>query len=182
MGRYSVCPTDLVSVTIQEVSCHHYILTLHELMYVMHRPEKFIPENASYNYFVSSVRVRSEHCVGFLKGRFSSLRGLRIRINRRRHIRFAALWITTCIILHSFAMDHEFGVPVEQDEFFIEGMKIIEAERAQRVARKERQDQATSDRQTSRRREQELAAARGRRSELKRQLFEQRDIILDVHV
>ncbi|KAF8580704.1 hypothetical protein K439DRAFT_1356366, partial [Ramaria rubella] len=29
---------------------------------------KDIPENTKYNYYVSRVRVRSKHCVGFLKG------------------------------------------------------------------------------------------------------------------
>ena len=41
-------------------------------------------ENKIFNYYVSKVRVRSEHAMEFLKGRFSSLRGLRQAIQDER--------------------------------------------------------------------------------------------------
>ena len=47
----------------------HTILTLF-------RPEKDSEKNTEFNYYVSKVWIRSEHCVGFLKGCWSSLRGL----------------------------------------------------------------------------------------------------------
>ena len=40
------------------------------------QPASFIYENALFNGVVSHLRVRSEHCIGVLKGRFQCLRGL----------------------------------------------------------------------------------------------------------
>lgn len=51
------------------------------------RPESNLPLNAQFNFQVSQVRVRSEHCIGFLKGRFQALRGLRIRIDTPEDLR-----------------------------------------------------------------------------------------------
>lgn len=87
-------------------------------------------ENTRYNYYVSKVRIRSEHCIGFLKGRWPSLQGLRICINNEKSIQYATLWITTCIHLHMFAMDHEDGTFVSRDRFLKQGLKIIRQEKA----------------------------------------------------
>jgi hypothetical protein len=130
-----------------------------------------VDENETFNYHVSAVRVRSEHCVGFVKGRFSSLRGLRIRIDKPRDIQFAALWITTCIVLHTFAMDHEAGLAHEHDEFYLDGLRIMEGERAARIQRRREAEGDLSNRERERRREGELEVARARREELKRSLF-----------
>ncbi|ESK80867.1 hypothetical protein Moror_9164 [Moniliophthora roreri MCA 2997] len=70
-------------------------------------PEKDTPENTKYNYHVSNVRIQSEHCVGFIKGQFSSLHGLRLRIDNDQTKQFASYWVHTCIVLHSFCMLHE---------------------------------------------------------------------------
>jgi hypothetical protein len=56
-------------------------------------PEKSIPENREYNYYVSNIRIRSEHCVGFLKGRWSCLRDLRLRVDDQKGLAFATLWV-----------------------------------------------------------------------------------------
>ena len=65
------------------------------------RPLSMQPDNRRFNYHLSKVRVRSEHAVGFLKGRFASLSGLRIQI-RDADSHIAALsWIRACIILHT---------------------------------------------------------------------------------
>ena len=53
------------------------------------------------------VRIRSEHAIGFLKGRFQSLKGLRVRIKDKRSHQFATYWIAACIGLHAFAMQCE---------------------------------------------------------------------------
>lgn len=78
---------------------------------------------------MSKVRIRSEHCVGFLKGRWPSLRGLRVRINNEKSLQYATLWITTCIHLHMFAIDHEDGAFVSGDTFLKQGLKIMREER-----------------------------------------------------
>jgi DDE superfamily endonuclease len=68
------------------------------------KPEADRPENTQFNNHVSMVRIRSEHAIGFLKGRFASLKHLRINIvNEATHI-FATYWISACIGLHCFAM------------------------------------------------------------------------------
>ncbi|KAF8584006.1 hypothetical protein K439DRAFT_1647047 [Ramaria rubella] len=75
------------------------------------KPEKDIPENARYNYYVSRVHVRSEHLI----------------------------WVTACIVLHNFAMlqeaEEDDGGDVELNEFFREGLGLIEKEQRMREAR-----------------------------------------------
>ncbi|KAF9484225.1 hypothetical protein BDN70DRAFT_826181 [Pholiota conissans] len=53
------------------------------------------------------IRIRSEHAIGYLKGRFHSLKNLRVHItSRRRHI-IATYWIAACVGLHSLAIKYE---------------------------------------------------------------------------
>lgn len=74
---------------------------------VYKRPASLIPENTIFDGAVSSIRVRSEHCLGAIKGRFQCLRGLRININSNSdHIK-ACRWITIPIILHNMIIDIE---------------------------------------------------------------------------
>jgi hypothetical protein len=64
-------------------------------------------ENAIFDKAVSHLRIRSEHCMGALKGRFQCLRGLRVNINSpEEHIK-AMRWITCAIILHNLIIDVE---------------------------------------------------------------------------
>ena len=56
---------------------------------------------------VSRLRVKSEHAIGFLKGRFQSLMGLRVRIDDKRSHQYAAYWAVTCVALHNFALMDE---------------------------------------------------------------------------
>ncbi|KAF8987567.1 hypothetical protein BDQ17DRAFT_1258454, partial [Cyathus striatus] len=81
-----------------------------------------------YNYHVSSIRIRSEHCVGFLKGRWSSLRGLWLRIDNKRTRDITTLWIIACIHLHNFAIMHKSGDNIECHTFFIHGQQILTEE------------------------------------------------------
>ncbi|KAF8582924.1 hypothetical protein K439DRAFT_1647406 [Ramaria rubella] len=92
------------------------------------KPEKDIPENARYNYHVSKVHVCSEHCVGFLKG-------LRLHIDKPAHIQLACLWLTACITLHCFVMQHEDGHDLSTDDFYREGMVLVQDERIQQITR-----------------------------------------------
>lgn len=54
---------------------------------------------------MSRLRVRSEHCIGELKGRFQCLRGLRVSINSYEDHLHALRWITVAIILHNLVID-----------------------------------------------------------------------------
>ncbi|KAK4694910.1 nuclease HARBI1, partial [Phenoliferia sp. Uapishka_3] len=63
--------------------------------------------NTRANAAISSLRVESEHAIEYLKGRFGSLSGLRMRMTRRRHHREAAKWISACITAHNIAIPFE---------------------------------------------------------------------------
>jgi len=55
---------------------------------------------------------------------------LHIHINTEKNRKFAALWVTACIAVHSFAMDHEDSSKVANDNFYIQGLGIMQAEKA----------------------------------------------------
>jgi len=56
------------------------------------------------------------------------LQGLCVLINGPEHIQFACVWIISCILLHSFAMDYEEGTDLSSDEFYQEGLWLVDAE------------------------------------------------------
>jgi hypothetical protein len=66
--------------------------------------------------------------MGFLKGRWTSLRGLCIRVNDEKGLKYATLWITACIHLHTFAMDHEDALFTTCDQFYHDGLMIMRQE------------------------------------------------------
>ena len=70
-------------------------------------PERNDPDNALFNNHVSILRIRSEHAIGYLKGRFQSLKNLRVHIKDRSSHVLATYWVAACIGIHSFAMQHE---------------------------------------------------------------------------
>src|ERR1700761_3196204 len=88
-------------------------------------PAKLQGRNPEYSYHVANVRVRSEHSVGYLKGRFSSLRGLRLRIDRHEHLAYATFWAIACMVVHNFAMEHERNINFNMDSFFTDGLAIM---------------------------------------------------------
>ena len=49
-------------------------------------------------------------------------------------MKFAALWVTACIAVHSFAMDLEDGSKVANDDFYIQGLEIMQVEKAAKEA------------------------------------------------
>ena len=73
--------------------------------------------------------------MGFLKGRWSSLRGLCVCINNENDIQYATLWVTACINLHAFAMDHEDNIYSTRDSFYNKGLKLMRKEKWKQWAR-----------------------------------------------
>ncbi len=71
------------------------------------KPAADDPANTLFDKTVAHLRIRSEHCMGALKGRFQCLRGLRISINSKRDHHFACRWITIAVILHNLIIDVE---------------------------------------------------------------------------
>jgi hypothetical protein len=61
--------------------------------------------NINFNYHLAQSRVRIEHAIGILKGRFASLREIRTQIRNAEEMKGAVKWIVTCIILHNLLAD-----------------------------------------------------------------------------
>ena len=54
-------------------------------------------------------------------------------------------WITTCVLLHAFAMEHEGGIDLSADQFYQKGQELMQHERAERENRLvERERHATA--------------------------------------
>ena len=68
-------------------------------------PECTCAEHRSYNYQLARLRVKSEHAIGILKGRWGGLKELRLTLATDRQISFAMTWITACIVLHNICVD-----------------------------------------------------------------------------
>ena len=58
-----------------------------------------------FNEFFSSARVIIEHVNGILKGRFSSLRGIRTQIKTEKDFKIVNTHVLVCLILHNLLMD-----------------------------------------------------------------------------
>ncbi|KIJ61941.1 hypothetical protein HYDPIDRAFT_77016, partial [Hydnomerulius pinastri MD-312] len=61
----------------------------------------------TYNRYLSKVRVRVEHAFGALKGRFQSLRELRLQMRTMKDMKIAVHWVQCCIILHNMIIRFE---------------------------------------------------------------------------
>ncbi|KIM59687.1 hypothetical protein SCLCIDRAFT_75451, partial [Scleroderma citrinum Foug A] len=55
----------------------------------------------------SKIRVRVEHAFVALKGRFQSLRELRLKMNNNHDLHIAVYWVTCCMILHNMVVHFE---------------------------------------------------------------------------
>ncbi|VDC03502.1 unnamed protein product [Peniophora sp. CBMAI 1063] len=70
-------------------------------------PEARHPDKESFNTALSHLRIRNEHANALLKGRFGSLRGLRLNISDEKTHKFATYWIVCCVYLHNFFLECE---------------------------------------------------------------------------
>jgi hypothetical protein len=61
------------------------------------------------------VRVRSEHAIGYLKARFSSLKLVPISILSLEHVKNLNSWVLAAVCLHNFALLREDGGGYEVD-------------------------------------------------------------------
>ena len=95
---------------------------LHDwLMIPYKKPHNRSVSNRDFNYNLSRIRIRSEHAIGYLKGRFQFLKELRIAIHTEQDIVYVAAWINACIILHAFAIDEEeLSKDFEEDGYLFE--------------------------------------------------------------
>lgn len=98
------------------------------------KPEKNLSDNEIFNNYISILRIRSEHTIGFLKGRFQSLKRLRVLIKDAETHRFATYWVIACIVVHTYAMrcekeergdDNESWDPLD-DPFLVQGLSVTQ--------------------------------------------------------
>lgn len=73
-------------------------------------PATSIKDSRTFNFHLSRIRIRAEHTIGYLKGRFQSLKELRVQISGPPDLAYATLWINSCIIIHSFYQDYELDI------------------------------------------------------------------------
>ena len=127
-------------------------------------PNNHSQENREFNYHLSCVRIRCEHTIGYLKGRFQCLRELRIQINNRKDFVYATSWINSCIALHAFCLDHE---TMEHSDFLADGLAFEQAER------EAPDDSMATTREDVGQRASTLQAGKDKREDLKRILVDQ---------
>ncbi|GAV03389.1 hypothetical protein RvY_13818 [Ramazzottius varieornatus] len=65
------------------------------------KPAADIAENREFNAIHAGARVAAEHTIGILKGRFKSLKRLRVHIKGKKDLAWAVYWIRVCCILHN---------------------------------------------------------------------------------
>lgn len=140
------------------------------------KPESDLPDNGIYNNHVSIVRIRSEHAIGFLKGRFQSLKDLRVMIKDENSHKFATYWVVACIGIHSFSMDCEAEEKggLSDDSFIAQGASTdASSDLYSRLNPAANHNTAPS---TSRSRSATLAAAKARREVLKAKLLHAQEV------
>ena len=139
------------------------------------KPESDLPDNGIYNNHVSMLRIRSEHAIGFLKGRFQSLKDLRVMIKDENSHKFATYWIVACIGIHSFAMtcEAEEKGDLSDDSFIAQGASTDASSDLYSRLNPTTQDTGPN---TSRSRSSTLAAAKARREVLKAKLLHAQEV------
>lgn len=65
------------------------------------QPLAEVPENKLFNHLFSSARCIIEHVNGILKGRFQSLKSIRVLILKVNDLKLVNDWILVCCILHN---------------------------------------------------------------------------------
>jgi hypothetical protein len=175
MGRLSLsCECDLMHSTFDYESIYSFRLFQVDVWIVSpyKKPERDLPDNEEFNKHVSRVRIRSEHAIGFLKGRFHSLKNLRLSISDKKTHIFATYWVAACIGVHSFAMqceenerhldnsDSDLSAP--EDPFIAEGLSSSSDPDIMTV---------TNPSQTSTTRANRLQTGKAHRERLKEKLF-----------
>lgn len=63
-----------------------------------------------FNNAVAKLRVASKHCNGMLKGRFGSLKEMRLVISDERSARHVCAWIAACVVVHNFLIQERLAL------------------------------------------------------------------------
>ena len=76
-------------------------------------PATSLKPNCTFNFHLSRICIRSEHTIGYLKGRFQCLKELCLQVLNAQNLAYVTLWINTCIILHAFCLDQELKIEAD---------------------------------------------------------------------
>ena len=81
----------------------------------------------AFNTLLSKVRVKSEHCIGILKGRFPFLKGIRMLLGNKLHMNKIIKYVQGCVVIHNYLVSE----PVDSDWLLHEeGIDDLEPESA----------------------------------------------------
>ena len=72
---------------------------------------KLNPEKEWFNSMLGSLRVKSEHCIGMLKGRFPSLRRINIKVKGPKEIKKVMDLFGAAVVLHNLLLDCNDTIP-----------------------------------------------------------------------
>ena len=64
-------------------------------------PASNIPINTEFNYCIAKARVRNEHTIGIMKGRWALLQELRLSLQTKRDMQQIIQWVNACVTLHN---------------------------------------------------------------------------------
>ena len=64
-------------------------------------PSSELPDNSAFNFHLACSRVRNEHCIGILKGRWQSMKELRHRLRTADNMENLCFWVISCCVLHN---------------------------------------------------------------------------------
>ena len=182
MGRLSI-PSKLhylVSCTLCQFDVTHALVQIETWVVAPYKkPERDLPDNHFFNNHVSMVRIRSEHAIGYLKGRFQSLKGLRIQIEDEDAHKFATYWVLACVAVHNFALECEAQErsddSADEDPFIQEGLSSSSSESSSDASSLRHANLRGRQRQRAR------DAARARREELKEALLQAKGRRIGTH-
>lgn len=74
-------------------------------MYKKPRNGRLGAREKNFNTRFARGRVRCEHCFGVLKGKWQSLKGMRLLINNESHHERCAQWVVACMVLHNLVLE-----------------------------------------------------------------------------
>lgn len=67
--------------------------------------------HTNFNTLLAKPRVKSEHCIGMLKGRFPFLRSIRMKFGNRKQLKRIIQYVRGAIVLHNFLINE----PIDAD-------------------------------------------------------------------
>jgi len=76
-------------------------------------PDCTSPAERNFNYQLARLRLQSEHTIGILKGRWSSLKELRVALATDKLFSFAMGWVVACCVLHDVCVKEGDAFPEE---------------------------------------------------------------------